>query len=72
MVRMGAALASAGNEIRERLERGNRERGDGWFDASDGRPEAEELLEGVLLNAAVRVCAWLRASRARFLEVSGR
>ncbi|HEY8775156.1 MAG TPA: hypothetical protein VIM33_01615 [Gaiellaceae bacterium] len=71
-IRVGAAFAFAAAEIRERLERGDPERSDGWFEADgDGRPEAEELLEGVLLNAAnayeerkVPYLGWLYASLA--------
>ncbi len=52
-VRVGATFAFAATEISERLERGDHERHDGWFDGGgEGRPHAEELLEGVLLNAA--------------------
>ena len=71
-IRVGAAFAFAADEIRERLEGGDRERSDGWFEADpNGRPEAEELLEGVLLTAAnayeerkVRHLGWLYASLA--------
>jgi hypothetical protein len=71
-VRVGAAFAFAANEIRERLEQGERERDDGWFEAdASGRPKGEELLEGVLLNAAnayeerkVPYLGWLYASLA--------
>lgn len=71
-VRMGAAVAFAADEIRERLHSGDREREDGWFEAADGgRPEADEILEGVLLSAAnayeerkVRYMGFLYASLA--------
>jgi hypothetical protein len=69
-VRVGAAFAFAADEIRQRLDRGDGLREDGWFE-SDGRAQADELLEGVLLNAAnayeerkVRHLGWLYASLA--------
>jgi hypothetical protein len=69
-IRVGAAFAFAADEIRERLESGDEIRSDGWFEGNgSGRPEAEELLEGVLLNAAnayeerkVPYLGWLYAS----------
>jgi hypothetical protein len=71
-VRVGAAFAFAADDIRERLEQGEHERQDGWFEPdSHGRPAAEELLEGVLLNAAnayeerkVPYLGWLYSSLA--------
>lgn len=51
--RIGAVWILAGDEIRRRLEAGEVPRDDGFFgEGSDGqRPDAEELLEGVLLAA---------------------
>jgi hypothetical protein len=51
--RVGAALAIMDADTREREARGERPREDGFFDTGGGlRPEAEELLEGVLRQAA--------------------
>jgi hypothetical protein len=51
IVRMGVALAFAGNEIRERLERGNRERGNGsrleWLVVF---PDQHRRLVGVVIS----------------------
>jgi hypothetical protein len=51
--RAGLALGVAVERMRERTESGEERRDDGFFDPrADGeRPEAEELLEGVLLHA---------------------
>lgn len=52
-IRAGAAFAVAADRIREYLEQGQHPRDDGFFDAHDtGRAPADELLEGVLLQAA--------------------
>jgi hypothetical protein len=51
-VRVGAAFAVAAETIAMRLEAGEAPRADGFFEASsDGRPAAEEVLEGVLQAA---------------------
>lgn len=51
--RVGAALLTIEADTRARHERGERPRDDGFFDERGGlRPEAEELLEGVLRLAA--------------------
>ncbi len=51
--RAGGALFVARARIRERLESGDKPRDDGFFDEMGGdRAPAEELLEGVLLQAA--------------------
>ena len=51
-LRAGAAFAFAAAEIKRRLDAGGAP-GAGWTEAKDGRrPEAEEVLEGVLLAAA--------------------
>lgn len=52
-MRVGATLAFAGEDIGKRLEAGEEPRDDGFFDEhGDGRrSDAEELLEGVLLEA---------------------
>jgi hypothetical protein len=50
--RAGAALTVAIARVRERLDAGEEPRDDGFFDARAGeRPDAEELLEGILLHA---------------------
>lgn len=51
--RIGAALAFATNRIAEQVQAGRTLRQDDFFQAQDknGRPVAEELLEGVLLKA---------------------
>jgi hypothetical protein len=55
-VRAGAALALIAEDARQHDSHGDRPRQDGFFDARDGlRPEGEELLEGVLRQAAA---AW--------------
>ncbi|MHB1808119.1 MAG: hypothetical protein ACYCU0_02340 [Solirubrobacteraceae bacterium] len=52
-MRAGAAFAVAAEEISRRLQAGELLRADGFFDTSaNGRPAADELLEGVLLAAA--------------------
>jgi hypothetical protein len=52
-IRVGAAFAFAGAEILGRLESGDEPRSDGWFAPDDStRAAADEVLEGVLLNAA--------------------
>lgn len=51
--RMGAAFTFAAADIREQLDAGKQPRTDDWFESTfAGRPAAEEILEGVLLNAA--------------------
>jgi hypothetical protein len=51
--RAGATLAIAVSDLEERSSSGQSPRADGFFERpSDGRPPAEELLEGVLLHAA--------------------
>jgi hypothetical protein len=51
--RAGAALILIERDVSERQERGERLRDDGFFDERDAmRPDAEELLEGVLRQAA--------------------
>jgi hypothetical protein len=51
--RAGAALLVVASDARERADRGEAPRADGFFDARGAlRPEAEELLEAVLLQAA--------------------
>ena len=51
-VRVGAALAFAGDYIKSRLDAGDEPRDDGFFEETEGRRvDAEELLEGVLLEA---------------------
>jgi hypothetical protein len=51
--RIGAALLTIQQDARTREARGESERADGFFDARGGlRPEAEDLLEGVLREAA--------------------
>jgi hypothetical protein len=51
-LRVGAAAAHAGAMIQILLDAGKQPRDDGFFDAPPGeRPAAEELLEGVLLQA---------------------
>jgi hypothetical protein len=51
--RAAGALASAAVRIEEHLAAGDVPRTDGFFDAGpDGRPEAEEVLEGTLLTAS--------------------
>jgi hypothetical protein len=54
VIRAGTAYAVAANDIAERLAAGETQRDDGFFETEEGasRPEAEELLEGVLLHAA--------------------
>jgi hypothetical protein len=51
-IRIGDAFASAADEIKRRLDQGDIP-SVGWTEARDGhRPEAEEVLEGVLLAAS--------------------
>lgn len=51
--RAGAALLILASDARERAARGEAPRADGFFDDRGSlRPEAEELLEAVLLQAA--------------------
>jgi hypothetical protein len=51
--RAGATLLLIAADAQQRRERHQRPRDDGYFDARDGlRPDAEELLEGVLRQAA--------------------
>lgn len=51
--RIGAAILTIEDDTRARQARGERPRNDGFFDERGGlRPEAEELLEGVLRQAA--------------------
>lgn len=51
-VRVGAVLAIAAAEIRQRIERGESIRMDGFFDAEQtGRSDAEEVIESVLLKS---------------------
>ncbi len=51
-VRIGAALAFAGETITQYLAAGREPRGDGFFDSKTGnRSSADELLEGVLIKA---------------------
>jgi hypothetical protein len=51
--RIGVALLAIQEDARARQERGERVRADGFFDPSgELRPEGEELLEGVLREAA--------------------
>jgi hypothetical protein len=51
-IRIGATLDMATRQIRQRLERGERLRDDGFFEKSGSdRSEAEEVLEGVLTTA---------------------
>jgi hypothetical protein len=51
--RAGAALELMAEDVKNRRDQGQEPRDDGFFDARDGlRPDAEELLEGVLLQAA--------------------
>lgn len=52
--RIGAALLTIEDDTRQRQDRGERPREDGFFDQRGSlRPEAEDLLEGVLRVAAV-------------------
>lgn|GEM_PF-2505742 len=51
--RVGDALEEFGRDVARRRERGEHLRDDDFFEAHDGmRPDAEELLEGVLRHAA--------------------
>lgn len=51
--RAGAALVLIERDVDDREKRGERLRDDDFFDERDGmRPDAEELLEGVLCHAA--------------------
>lgn len=51
-VRVGGVLALAAGEIRQRLEAGEKTRADGFFDQKqDGRPDAEEIAESILLKS---------------------
>jgi hypothetical protein len=51
-VRVGGVLAIAADEIRQRREQGDRVRTDGFFERNPaGRPDAEEVAEGVLLKS---------------------
>lgn len=51
--RAGAALVVMAEDQAERQQAGDEPRDDGFFDERDGyRPDAEELLEGILLHAA--------------------
>jgi hypothetical protein len=52
-LRLGGAYALAADLVQKRLEAGSTLRSDGFFEpTTDGRPPAEELLEGVLRAAA--------------------
>lgn len=51
-VRVGGVLALSAARIRERIEAGEQIRDDGFFDPKpDGRPDAEEVVENILLRA---------------------
>lgn len=51
-VRLGAALAISASDIRERIEKGQKPRDDGFFAPKvNGRSDAEEVAEGVLQKA---------------------
>jgi len=51
-VRVAGTAALAIDRIRQRIEDGDKPRGDGFFETSQGsRPKAEELFEGALLKA---------------------
>lgn len=51
-VRLGASLAISASDIRERIEKGQKLRDDGFFEPkTDGRSDAEEVAEGVLQKA---------------------
>lgn len=51
-VRIGGVLAISAEEIRQRIEHGESVRTDGFFDQkSDGRSDAEEVAESVLLKS---------------------
>lgn len=50
-MRIGGVIACAASKIKERLERGEKMRDDGFFDKDEtGRSEADEILENVLLK----------------------
>ena len=51
-VRVGGVLALSAAKISERIEAGEQIRDDGFFDSKpDGRPDAEEVAENILLKA---------------------
>lgn len=51
-VRIGGVLAIAAEEIRQRVERGEPVRTDGFFESRNGgRPDAEEVAESILLKS---------------------
>ncbi|TCT05900.1 hypothetical protein EDC64_1031 [Aquabacter spiritensis] len=51
-VRVGGVLALSASKIKERVQAGEQIRDDGFFDAKpDGRPDAEEVAESILLKA---------------------
>ena len=51
-VRVGGVLALSAAKIRQRVEAGEQIRSDGFFDAKpDGRPDAEEVAENILLKS---------------------
>lgn len=51
-VRLGAVLAISASDIHDRMQRGEKLRADGFFEAKQGgRSDAEEVAEGVLLRS---------------------
>lgn len=51
-VRIGGVLAIAAEEIRQRVEKGESVRTDGFFEShNEGRPDAEEVAESILLKS---------------------
>jgi hypothetical protein len=76
-VRVAAGFAFTLQRINERLESGDRVRGDGFWASDSGRPPAQEILEGVLLKCKsehqerkVRFLGYLFANVAFMPDVS--